>query len=95
MQVLRRTLIPASRIGDNAITEGKLSEHHEHGTVSGVTLGGRYRVYDVAFAGTPDTVIAGAGSLAQAITRRTSGSFQIKLNAAGTAEVMYDAWGPR
>jgi hypothetical protein len=83
--------------GNATITEAKFSEHLEHGTVTGVTATGRYKVFTTAFGGAPDVVFTEiTGSLAARLMGTpVAGSFGAKLTAAGTQDLMFQAWGAR
>jgi hypothetical protein len=82
---------------DASIAEAEFAEHFEHGTVTGVTATGRYKVFTTAFGGVPDVVFTEiTGSLASRLMGTpTAGSFGAKLTAAGTQDVMFQAWGAR
>jgi len=107
MAVTRHTRVTSEKVkdaalatvdyGDATITEPKLSEHLEHGTITGVTATGRYKVFTTAFGGVPDVVPTEiTGSLAgRLMGTPTAGSFGAKLTAAGTQDVMFQAWGAR
>jgi len=106
MAVTRHTRVTSEKVkdaalatvdyGDATITEAKLSEHLEHGTVTGVTATGRYKTL-TGFSGVPDVVCTEiTGSLASRLMGTpTAGSFGVKLTAAGTQDVMFQAWGAR
>ena len=105
--IKRRTQVDSSKIADGAldtvdikdasVTPAKLQEMFEHGTVSGVTATGRYKVFADTFGGVPDVVCQEiVGSLANRLKGTASpGSFQVQLTAAGTQDITYVAWGQR
>ena len=100
--VVKHVQIPTTRIGDAQISEPKFAEHFERGTaVDIVRTAARTVSFETAFGGTPDIAI-GITSLAPAGTANTvliaangPGSFQVSLLQAGTAEISWQAWGPR
>ena len=81
--------------GNATITEAKLSEHLEHGTITGITLTGKYKTFTTGFGGVPDVVVTGIDANARLGTVPAAGSFKVELDAAGTANAKYIAWGVR
>ena len=83
-------------IKDASVTPAKLEEKLEHGTVSGVTATGRYKVFDAAFGGVPDVVCYENKSIeSRLMGTATLGSFQVQLSATGTQDLTFMAWGNR
>jgi hypothetical protein len=106
-QITRRTQVDSSKLADasldtvdikdESVTPAKLYEKFEHGTVSGVTHTGRYKIFAGTFGGVPDVVCQEiVGSLANRLKGTASpGSFQVQLTADGTQDISYMAWGAR
>ena len=83
---------------DASIAEADFAEHFEHGTVTGVTATGRYKLFTTAFGGVPDVVCYEIGSAAIAsrlMGTPVAGSFKVNLTSAGTQDMMFHAWGAR
>ncbi|MCK4732858.1 MAG: hypothetical protein KAT65_10425 [Methanophagales archaeon] len=81
--------------GDATVTEAKFSEHMEHGTITGVTVTGRYKTFGTVFSSAPDVVVTTRGTYdAQVVVTPAVGSFKAGLSA-GTSNVMFMAWGAR
>jgi hypothetical protein len=104
MGVTRHTRVTSEKVkdaalatvdyGDATITEAKFSEHLEHGTVTGVTATGRYKTL-TGFTGVPNVVVTGEDGNARLAQAPVAGSFKAELDAAGTKNVQFIAWGAR
>lgn len=109
MEVSRHTRTTGDQIEDGTIeavdiaaatiTEAKFSEHLEHGTISNISKGGRWKSFTTAFGAAPHVVISGesetAGTYATLGATPKAGSFKVELAADGTLDGNYIAWGER
>ena len=56
---------------------------------------GEYKTFTTAFGSVPDVVVTGINANARLGTVPATGSFKVELDAAGTANAKYVAWGVR
>lgn len=80
---------------DATVKEADFYEHLEHGTITGVTATGRYKTFTTAFSAEPQVVITGEGANARLAHAPAAGSFKVELDAGGTVDAGYIAWGAR
>ena len=80
--------------GGATITEAKFSEHLEHGTITSVTATGRYKTL-TGFTGVPNVVVTGVDGNARLAQAPVAGSFKAELDAGGTVNAQFIAWGAR
>ena len=88
-------IVGSAQLKDAVVLETKLVEHLEHGTITGVTVTGRYKTFGSAFGSAPDVVVTARGTYdARVVVTPAVGSFKAGLSA-GTSNVMFHAWGAR
>jgi len=87
--------VTEAKIASQAVTEAKMYEHYEHGTITGITATGRYRAFTTAFGAAPAVNVTAVAKIAYLGVAPATGSFNVKLSAAGTANGYFIAFGQK
>ncbi len=93
--VIAGSNVVTNNVADSAIQVDKFGALRDHGTLASVTATGRYKSFHTAFGATPSVVVTAQNANAQVAGTPATGSFQAALDAAGTADAFYIAWGSR